>query len=82
MPARATKEKNQQVPTINTAEFGRKYYDVLEVYSQKIMSQIVEKSRDLNISKDTVKEIDKILKQETANAKNWGFDQLIKTVKG
>lgn len=77
MPARSTKQKE-----INTAEFGRKYYDVLEVYSQKIMSQIVEKSRDLDMSKDTVQAINNILKEETAKAKSWGFDQLIKSVKG
>lgn len=66
---------------VNTAEFGRKYYDVLDVYSQKIMSQIVEKSRDLDLSKDSIKEISNILVEETAKAKSWGFDQLIKVVK-
>ena len=78
MATRST--KNQQ--KVNTAEFGRKYYDVLDVYSQKIMSQIVEKSRDLNMDKDTIQEINKILLEETTKAKSWGFDQLIKTVKG
>ena len=45
------------------------------------MSQIVEKSRDLNMDKDTIKEINKILIAETAKAKSWGFDQLIKSVR-
>ena len=78
MPARKTQSQNN----INTAEFGRKYYDVLEVYSQKIMSQIVEKSNDLNIQRETLDEINNILLDETSKAKNWGFDQLIKVVKG
>lgn len=66
---------------INTAEFGRKYYDVLDVYKQKVMAQIVEKSRELNIDKTMIKELDNILVEETAQVKNWGFDQLIKVVK-
>ena len=77
----ATRSKTNQ-KQVNTAEFGRKYYDVLDVYSQKIMSQIVEKSRDLNMNKDTIQEINKILLEETTKAKSWGFDQLIKSVKG
>jgi hypothetical protein len=75
------KSAAKNIKAVNTAEFGRKYYDVLDVYSQKIMSQIVEKSRDLNIDKTLIKELNKILTEETARAKSWGFDQLIKVVK-
>ena len=75
------KSAAKNTKAVNTAEFGRKYYDVLDVYSQKIMSQIVEKSRDLNIDKSVIKEISNILTEETARAKSWGFDQLIKVVK-
>tara|TARA_Y100000310_G_scaffold330759_2_gene402994 strand:- start:128 stop:361 length:234 start_codon:yes stop_codon:yes gene_type:complete len=75
----ATRVKSKN--NINTAEFGRKYYDVLDVYKQKVMSQIVEKSRELNIDKATIKVLDNILVEETAQVKNWGFDQLIKVVK-
>tara|TARA_B100000212_G_scaffold231448_1_gene175930 strand:+ start:413 stop:649 length:237 start_codon:yes stop_codon:yes gene_type:complete len=78
MPSKKTQSQNN----INTAEFGRKYYDVLEVYSQKIMSQIVEKSNDLNLQRETLDQINNILLDETSKAKNWGFDQLIKVVKG
>ncbi len=66
---------------INTAEVGRKYYDVLDVYSNNIISSIVENSDQLKIDKSTIVEIDKILKSETAKAKNWGFDQLISVIK-
>jgi hypothetical protein len=66
---------------VNTAEFGRKYYDVLDVYKQKVMSQIVEKSRELNIDKSVIKALDNVLTEETAHVKNWGFDQLIKVIK-
>ena len=67
--------------TVNIAEFGRKYYDVLDVYSSKVISKIVENSNQLNIDKSTVQEINKIIAAETASAKNWGIDQLIKVVK-
>jgi hypothetical protein len=67
--------------TVNIAEFGRKYYDVLDVYSSKVISKIVENSSQLNIDKKTVQEINKIITTETASAKNWGIDQLIKVVK-
>ena len=79
MPAKKT---TSNTSSVNTAEFGRKYYDVLEVYKQKVMSEIVENARSLNIDKNVVTELNKILTKETASAKNWGFDQLISIVKG
>lgn len=79
MPAKSTKNNTQK--TLNTAEFGRKYYDVLEVYSQKIMSKIVERSKELDISKDNLVKVNEILSEETIKAKNWGFDQLIRVIK-
>ena len=79
MPA---KKQEKNTKSFNTAEFGRKYYDVLEVYRQKVMSEIVENARNLNIDKNAVTELNKILTKETASAKNWGFDQLVAVVKG
>ena len=77
-------KKSSQKPnqnTVNIAEVGRKYYDVLDVYSNKVISKIVENSNELNIDKNTIQEINKIINTETANAKNWGIDQLIKAIK-
>ena len=73
--------KTTSKKTINTAEFGRKYYDVLDVYTQKIMTKIIENSRELNIDKDAIKSINNILIEETSHVKNWGFDHLIKTIR-
>jgi len=75
------KTKNTQ-PTVNIAEVGRKYYDVLDVYSNKVISKIIENSSKLNIDKNAISEINKIIFEETVSAKNWGVDQLIKAVKG
>ncbi len=83
MPAVKNKSKKEEaVNTINTAEFGRKYYDVLEVYNNKVMSKLIENSIDINISKESIQKINNILNEETIHAKNWGFDQLIKVLKG
>ena len=76
-----TEKQQTNQSTVNIAEFGRKYYDVLDVYSSKVISKIVENSSQLNIDKNTIQEINKIIAAETANAKNWGIDQLIKAVK-
>lgn len=73
-------EKTQQ-NSINIAEVGKKYYDVLDVYSNKVISKIVENSSKLNIDKSAIQEINNIINTETTNAKNWGIDQLIKAIK-
>jgi hypothetical protein len=77
-----TQTTKSQEPKVNIAEVGRKYYDVLDVYSSKVISKIVESSNDLRIDKKTMLEINKIIHEETASAKSWGIDQLIKAVKG
>ena len=83
MPAVKSRAKKEDVSNaINTAEFGRKYYDVLDVYSNKVISRLVEKSNEINISRESIQEIGNILNEETTSAKNWGFDQLIKVLKG
>jgi len=76
-----TQKTKSQEPKVNIAEVGRKYYDVLDVYSNKVISKIVESSSELKIDKKTMLEINKIIHEETASAKSWGIDQLIKAVK-
>ena len=85
MSAKSTKQstkKASEANTIDTAKFGRKYYDVLDVLSNKLMSSILENSADISISKEQAKKIDKIVKNELTQARNWGFDQLISVIKG
>ena len=83
MPAVKSKVKKENSSnTINTAEFGRKYYDVLDVYTNKVISKLVENSNEINISRESLQKINNILNEETIHAKNWGFDQLIKVLKG
>jgi hypothetical protein len=74
-------ETKSQTPTVNIAEVGRKYYDVLDVFSNKVVSKIVENSGQLNIDKSAIVEISKIITEETSMAKNWGIDQIIKAIR-
>jgi len=76
MPAK--KEVRKEV---NTAEFGRKYYDIVDVFSQKLMSQIVELKNDAKLSDEVMNKLGKVVMQESTSFKDWGFDQLIKVVK-
>ena len=80
MPVSKKSSQKTSQSKLNIAEFGRKYYDVLDVYSNKVISKIVENSSQLNIDKNTVQEINNIIMSETASAKNWGVDQLIKAI--
>ncbi len=82
MPTSKAKSKKEESNSINTAEFGRKYYDVLDVYSNKVISSLVENSNEINISRESIQKIVNILNEETIHAKDWGFDQLIKVLKG
>lgn len=66
---------------VNIAEVGRKYYDILDVFSSKVVSKIVENSGQLNIDKKTITELNKIISEEAAMAKDWGIDQIIKVIK-
>lgn len=69
----ATKKKN--IANIK-AELGRKYFDVVDTYTSKILSNIVEESSDLGINRENLKKISDMLEQEKAQVKNWGFDQI------
>lgn len=62
------------------AELGRKYFDVLDTYTNKILSNIVEESKILGIDKENLKKISSMLEQEKAQVKSWGFDQISKIV--
>ena len=62
------------------AELGRKYYDVVDTYTNKILSNIVQESNSLGIDKENLKLISAMLEQEKAQVKNWGFDQISKVI--
>lgn len=75
MPARKNNNANLK------AELGRKYFDVLDTYTNKILSNLIEESNTLGIDRDSLKKISAMLEQEKAQVKNWGFDQISNIVK-
>jgi len=63
------------------AELGRKYYDVVDTYTSKILSKLIEESVSLGIDRENLKTISAMLEQEKAQVKNWGFDQISNVIK-
>lgn len=75
------KKKTQTTSQANVkASLGRKYFDVLDTYTNKILSNLVEQSVDLGIDKENLKKISLMLEAEKVKAKNWGFDQISSTI--
>ena len=66
--------------SIDKAKFGRKYFSVCDTYSNKVFTSISEQSSSIGLTKDQLNEIYKLIIHETAQAKNWGLDQLNKTL--
>tara|TARA_B100000927_G_scaffold290318_1_gene288861 strand:- start:681 stop:905 length:225 start_codon:yes stop_codon:yes gene_type:complete len=66
--------------SIDKAKFGRKYYNVCDTYSNKVFTSISEQSSSIGLTKDQLNEIYKLIIHETAQVKNWGLDQLNKTL--
>lgn len=62
------------------AELGRKYYDVVDTYTNKILSNLVQESNNLGIDRENLRKISDMLEQEKAQVKNWGFDQISKII--
>ncbi len=75
MPTKSKKTNN-----FNTASFGKKYYDIVDVLQSKIVSSIAERSNDLGLDKQNLGTINQVLLKELTSFKDWGFDQLIKEV--
>jgi hypothetical protein len=63
------------------AALGRKYYDVVDTYTSKILSKLIEESVSLGIDRENLKTISAMLEQEKAQVKNWGFDQISNVIK-
>lgn len=72
-------KKNNQ--TVDKAALSRKYFNVVDTYSNKIFNNINEQSKDLGLSKDQLTKIYAIINNETVQVKNWGLDQIHTTIK-
>lgn len=65
---------------IDKAKFGRKYYSVCDTYSNKVFASINEQSTSIGLTKDQLNKIYNLIIHENAQVKNWGLDQLNKTL--
>ena len=61
-------------------ELGKTYYDILDVNHQNIVSQLLERSNDLKINSEVVKEISLIIQNEGIKAKDWGWNIINKKI--
>lgn len=76
-----SKETNKSSLSNTKAELGRKYFDVVDLYTNKIITRLIEESSALEIKKETLVKISNLLNDEKAKAKNWGYDQISKAIK-
>tara|TARA_Y100001937_G_C6998656_1_gene275424 strand:+ start:134 stop:289 length:156 start_codon:yes stop_codon:yes gene_type:complete len=48
----------------------------MEVFKNKLVTSIIERSEDLNLSRDSLEKISFVVGAEIDSAKSWGYDQL------
>ena len=72
--------KKRASNTLTKEALGKRYYDIIEIYTNKILYNILEESRDLGIDKENLNKIKTILENQKLDAKSWGYDQIAKLV--
>ena len=71
---------NSSKKKFDKAAIARKYYDILDVYTNNILVEVAGKSAESLISKESLKHIHDICLAQKLKAREWGFDQIIKTI--
>lgn len=83
MPARK-KSVITQDNKVNVAKLGRSYYDIVDVYNQKIISSFIENSEKLRLGQLNNEEFKRLvvknITQESEMFKSWGWDVLSKNL--
>ena len=57
-------------------DLGKSYYNIMEVFKNKMVSSIIEKNSELNLDRNTLERISFLIGAEVDSAKSWGYDQL------
>tara|TARA_Y100000592_G_C5240317_1_gene207991 strand:- start:65 stop:301 length:237 start_codon:yes stop_codon:yes gene_type:complete len=72
-----TQKKNNELnqEDINLS-LGKNYYNIMEVFKNKIVTTIIEKNSELNLDRDAIEKISFLVGAEVDSAKSWGYDQL------
>ncbi len=73
-----SKAKNSKSLNLENAnlEIGKSYYNVMEVFKNKVTSSIIEKSQELRLDREALEKISLLVSAEFDSAKSWGYDQI------
>ena len=73
-----SKAKNSKSLNLENAnlEIGKSYYNVMEVFKNKVTSSIIEKSQELRLDREVLEKISLLVSAEFDSAKSWGYDQI------
>jgi len=69
------KASAQNLDNINL-DLGKSYYNIMEVFKNKVVSSLIEKSSELNLDRNALEKISFVIGAEVDSAKSWGYDQL------
>ena len=75
MSKTAKKAPEFNVDNVNL-DLGKSYYNIMEVFKNKVISSLIEKSSELNLDRNTLEKISFVVGAEVDSAKSWGYDQL------
>lgn len=72
-----TQKKSQAANLDNiNLNLGKSYYNIMEVFKNKVVTSIIEKNSELNLDRNTLERISFLIGAEVDSAKSWGYDQL------
>ena len=71
-------QKKASAPNLDNInlDLGKSYYNVMEVFKNKVVSSLIEKSTELNLDRNALEQISFVIGAEVDSAKSWGYDQL------
>ena len=71
-------QKKAPAPNLDNInlDLGKSYYNIMEVFKNKVVSSLIEKSTELNLDRKALEQISFIIGAEVDSAKSWGYDQL------
>jgi len=71
-------QKKAPAPNLDNInlDLGKSYYNIMEVFKNKVVSSLIEKSTELNLDRNALEQISFVIGAEVDSAKSWGYDQL------
>lgn len=71
-------QKKTPAPNLDNInlDLGKSYYNIMEVFKNKVVSSLIEKSSELNLDRNALEQISFVIGAEVDSAKSWGYDQL------